>query len=408
MEKRAVRYFLDATHPITGQVLDKAPNFVAIGDSDRVASIASTGFGMAVLANASQRGLVPAVVAQDKILRGLKFARDHVGRRKGWFLHFYDWETGERRYQSEYSTIDTALFLGGALYAAAIFPGTEIEDVAYELYRDADFWDSMTDGGSKPWKRSLSMAYNEGRGYTISQWDMYAEQMLLILLGLGHPTNPLPKEAWLAFERDVMSLPHRSESMMGLEEALFVHQYSQVFVDFRNFQDGFRSYYDNGIIATRLNRDVARRDRRFKTLREGFWGFSAGEAPNGYSVATLLRYNGTVCIGCALGSAMYMPNEILSDAQRWLNSSHRSSLWGKYGFIDSLNLDEKWFSPYVLGITVGPAYMALANLREDTSIWKGFMKLPEIQKAMNVARESSTVNSTPVAASKSPLLKALR
>ena len=388
VEKASIQYFIDNANPVTGHVLDKANNFEANDPANTVASIASTGFGLAVIANAASRGLVEDKFARDYILKTLKFARDHVPRRKGWFLHFYDWNTGERRYSSEYSTIDTAIFIGGALYAGAVFPNSEISITAQQIYRDLDYWDVMTDGGARPEKRTISMAYVEEYGYTPAQWQMYAEQMLLIVLGLGHPTKPLPVDAWLAFERDMTPLA-TGEPVMGLKEALFVHQYSQAFIDFRGFTDRGHNHYSNGLKVSKHHRDMRAGNPKFKSLREGFWGYSAGESPKGYEVWDAMNYGGIVCVGCAVASAMFMPNEVIQDLMSWRNGPYKKKVWGKYGFIDSLDLDQNWFSANVLGITVGPAYMSLANMNEQTSFWHVFNTIPEIRVGLAKAAHAS-------------------
>ncbi len=393
MELAAIQYFIDNAHPVSGQVRDRAENFVTTPEWNRVSSVAATGFGFAVLANAAKRGLLDPKVAEDKILRGLRFARDHVPRRKGWFLHFVDWETGSRMWGSEYSTIDTAFFLAGALYAAQIFPDSEIPKITREIYNQADFDDAMTDGGTRPQKRTLSMAYTDEEGYTPAQWDMYAEQKVLLILGLGHPTKPLPAEAWLAWDRSLQKISMGRE-VMGLNAALFIHQYSQSFIDFRGFQDGFANYHDNARVLSDWHRRLAQNDRRYKTLVEGFWGFSAGESPTGYRVWDATNYQGTVCIGCTVASVMYDPRTILPDLTAWRKGPYRNQIWGRYGFVDSIDLEHNWYSSGVLGITVGPAYMALANLQEDESIWKEFMAVPEIRRGLERASEAGVVNAT--------------
>lgn len=388
IEKTAVRYFVDNAHPVTGQVRDKANNFTGHHDNSSVASIAATGFGLAVIGNAGSRGLVEAPYARDYILKTLRFVRDHVPRRKGWFLHFYDWETGERRFNSEYSTIDTALFIGGALYARALYPNTEIAEIVTQLYRDLDYWEMMTDGGARPEKRTISMAYVDEYGFTPAQWHMYAEQMLLLITGLGHPSKPLPAEVWLAFERDVVPAPS-GEAVMGLEEALFVHQYSQAFIDFRHFPDQGRNHFINGLRVSRYHRDMREGNPKYKSLREGFWGYSAGESPKGYEVWNALNYDGVVCIGCAVASVMYMPKEVMQDLGLWRNGPYKRKIWGKYGFADSLDLDRNWFAQHVLGITVGPAYMSLANTGEETSYWRVFNEIPEIRTGLERAAKAA-------------------
>jgi hypothetical protein len=386
ISKAGLQYFFDHAHPATGLVRDRADNFNLTPDSNRAASIAATGFGLTVVTNAAVRGVISQNLAQDYVLRSLRFALEHVPRFHGWFVHFVDWETGERLWKSEFSTIDTAFFLAGALYAAQVFPNNaEIRELAYKIYRDVDFIDLMTDGGTRPDKRTLSMAYSPENGYTASQWSMYAEQMILLILGLGHPTHPLPMEAWLGFSRAQTRIPE-GPAPMGLQEALFVHQYSHLFVNFSGVDDGFPNYFANSRVVTARHRAIGQTDGRFATLRAGFWGFSAGDSPTGYRVASALDYQSTVCVGCAVASVMFMKDDVLQDMARWIEGSYRHQIWGRYGFIDSLDLDHNWFGQEVIGITVGPEVLALANLQESTSVWKDFMKIPEIQSGLRRAQ----------------------
>ena len=390
-ERAAIRYFIENANPISGLVRDAAENFAPNDEKNRVASMAASGFGLAVLANAAERNLIDRASAERLTLQTLRFSRDHVPRREGWFLHFVDWETGKRVSNSEFSTIDTALFLAGALYAGEEFGG-ESKSIANHLYEDVNFLDAMTDGGTRPDKRTLSMAWTPEEGFTPMQWDMFAEQMVLLVLGLGHPTRPLPVDTWLAWDRSSVDITKRAP-FMGIDAALFLHQYSQLFLDMRRFDDGHPNYHENAAIATRLHRKVARADRQFQTLREGFWGFSAGQSPAGYEVWSPTRYRGVVCIGCTVGSAMYEPTTILADMTEWATGPRAGRIWGRYGFVDSIDFDRDWASTQVLGITVGPAYMSLANINENTSFWRKFMAIPAIQKGLE--RAASARRSTP-------------
>lgn len=385
IERTALQFFLDNAHPTTGLVLDKAPNFLPTPASNRVSSIASTGFGLAVLANAAKRGMLDRQKAEEQILKTLEFCRTQVPRERGWFLHWVDWETGARAWKSEYSPIDTALFMAGALYASQIFPNPRIRQITRELYREMDFEFFLTANGTKPNKKTLSLSYTVENGFAPYEWDIYAEQKILLLLGLGHPTRPLPVAAWKAWRR-FNSVEAMYSRIMGHEMPLFVHQYSQVFVDFRGFKHGEADYYENGVKATMLHRHMLTSAKRFKTFAAGYWGVSAGEDPDGYKVWDPTRYAGTVCIGCTVASVMYSPFEVLGDLQRWYEGPHKAKIWGRYGFVDSINLDRDWYAKNVLGITVGPAFMSFANMSAATSIWQDFMKIPEIQNAMKRAQ----------------------
>ncbi|MBV8529070.1 MAG: hypothetical protein JOZ75_12200, partial [Candidatus Dormibacteraeota bacterium] len=47
--------------------------------------------------------------------------------------------------------------------------------------------------------------------------------------------------------------------------------------------------------------------------------------------------DGTVCIGCVLGSAMLYP-QALFDAESWIDGADGARLFGQYGLADSINL----------------------------------------------------------------------
>jgi len=272
--------------------------------------------------------------------------------------------------------------------------------------------------------RLEAVARGRPAGYSPWLWDHYAEHMLLLILGLGSPSTDhrLPPEAWTAWQRqaktvDLRNLPslavegfdprvapalrHREE-LIGYDRALFTHQYTHLFVDLRNFEDRFGvNYFRNSVVATLDNREVCRSDASSRTFRHGFWGLSAGDAPAKegaggagadrvrYKVNTPQRHDGTACIGSVPASAMFAPAVVLEDIVRWCRGPYGYRLWGRYGLADGINLDrggpQGWISPKVHGITVGPEYLALANLEEATSVWRDFMANPHVQRGLKAA-----------------------
>jgi hypothetical protein len=388
LERRALQYFLDQTHPETGLVYDRARNFDRDGDGvyDK-ASIAATGFGIAVFANAYERGMLPRARAYGSILRALRFV-SHMRHRRGWLYHFIDPPTGNCIF-CEFSTIDTAIFIAGALYAGQVFHG-EIERRANALYERIDFADMMTNGGAYPDKRTLSMGWRMNKGgYLKAQWNAYAEHILLLILGLGHPTHPLPAETWQAWDR----LPKRqadATTIMGADLPLFAHQYSQLFVDLRDFNDGHGNYFTNGVRATELNRGLCHKlAAEHPTYRSGLWGISASDAPKGYAGYTLGIQDGTVCPSCAAASAMYDPQVVLTDLLSWMRSPLAPRLLGRYGFTDAVNLDKDWVGADVIGITEGALFLGLANMSDSTSVWRHMNRIPAIHAGLARARAAA-------------------
>lgn len=365
IEDAALPYFINEAHPKTGLIRDRARNFSPTPATNIVSSLAATGMGLAVIAHAAREGRTDFEAAESQTLRTLRFVHTSVPHHKGWLLHFAHWETGERVWKSEFSTIDTALFLAGALYAAAIFPNPEISELTRKIFRRVDFHSALTDEGKKPRKMTLSLSYTPEEGWTTHQWETFAEQQILVILGIAHPTRPLPVATWRAWRRD----------LAGIHMPLFIHQYSHLFIDFRSFE---KDIWQAGLNATFLNRNLN---------REGFWGLSAGDSPSGYLVSSPVNQKGSYCIGCAIGSAMYAPDLVMRDAHLWKSGKLGKKVWGKYGFTDSINLNENWYARDVIGITKAPEYLSIQNMEGRTSIWKVFMAIPEIQSAVRKIRD---------------------
>jgi hypothetical protein len=382
---RALAYFVDGAHPKTGLVRDRAHN----GGSAKgpmsydVGSIASTGIGLAVIAHAGKTGRLPKATAYAQIEKTLRFVST-MPHYKGWLYHYLHMDTGERWGLCEASTIDTALFIAGALYAGQVFPSTDVATLAQNLFDRMDFQDMLTNGGAKPTKITISHGWTPESGYLPWQWDSYAEHMMLVLLGMGHTKDPLPPAVWDAVGRPFKAPKFSSNSLLGLDLPLFIHQYSHLFVDFRSRTDRFTNYFENSRAATQESRTGSLSDKNRATYREGFWGLSAGDTPTGgYDAYSPAHEDGTICPGCAGASAMFDPPTILGDLNTWMKSRYIGKFWGKYGFSDSINIDQNWFDPDVIGITVGALYLGLVNVPGEVPVWQDFMKIPAIQRGMD-------------------------
>ena len=399
MQHAAIRFFKENANPTSGLVHVSANNFDPVDPKDDRASISTTGYAIAVFTSAYVQGLMGREEATDYILKTLRFVKKNHDRmtHRGWFLHFVEWETGSNyKDKSEYATSDTANFIAGALYAGQVFGG-EIKAIADDLYRAIDFEDMRTDGGTHPEKPTLSLSFRaedgkgkgKKKGYSSSQWDHFAQEVMLLILGLGHPTHPLPKESWAAFKRQGMRLLD-GKTVVGYDKALFTQQYSEIYMDLRKFQDGEVNYFENATRATLFQRDICRNDLRYCTfkVKEGFWGLTAGSGPHGkYVVNKPTKFNGVACIGAAAASAMYLPDLVMGDLQKWVDGPYKQ-IWGRYGIADGIDVSDDgtpWVARDVHGITVGPMFLVLANMSEETSVWKDFNQIPWVKAGLEAA-----------------------
>src|SRR5215213_6725974 len=123
LQQRSFRYFWEQADPQTGLVPDRARMDGSPLDANHhnVASIAATGFGLTSLCIAADRNWVQKSQALERTRNTLRFFDTRAFQQRGWFYHWQDAKTGERRWNSEVSSIDTALLLAGVLTVRQCF-----------------------------------------------------------------------------------------------------------------------------------------------------------------------------------------------------------------------------------------------------------------------------------------------
>ncbi len=398
LSRRSFLFFWEHGDPSTGLVLDRAlaegPRHPAGASHHNVASIASTGFGLTGLCVAAERGWLAREEARRRALTTLDFFANRAEHTRGWFYHFVDATTGERRWKSEVSSIDTALLVAGVLTVKQCFKeDADAARLADAIYRRVDFrW--MLDGHPT----LLSMGYKPESGFLKARWDTYSEHLILQLLAIGSPTHAIPPAAWRAWSRHRLTYrghtfltPQISHAHGG--NPLFVHQYPHGWADFRGLRESwypFTDYFQNGVAATHANRlfCVEELAREFpKSYGGNVWGLTASDGPRGYFAwggpprdpAT----DGTVVPCAAAGSLMFTP-ELSLAALREMKEKFGGQIYKRYGFVDAFNPTTGWVDSDVIGIDLGMTLLAAENLRTG-NVWRWFMRNPEIPRAMGRA-----------------------
>ena len=161
------------------------------------ASIAATGFGLTALCIAEHRGYVSRTDALERVFATLRFLWKKLPNHRGFFFHFANAETGERMYDSEVSSVDTALLLGGVLISREHFRHPGVSQLVDLIFGRVDW----------SWLLEDTILLNHGWspevGFLSSRWDDYSELMMMYLLGLGSSTHPLRAETWTAWKRTI-------------------------------------------------------------------------------------------------------------------------------------------------------------------------------------------------------------
>jgi hypothetical protein len=137
--RRSFRYFVEQSNDSTGLILDRAGADGTVPNNP-VSSIAATGFGLTAFCIGAERGWISTEEARDRTLKLLRFLRREAPHIHGFYLHFMNPATAEPRFNSEFSSIDTAILLGGVLIVAQYFANdSEIPILAKQIYDRVDF-----------------------------------------------------------------------------------------------------------------------------------------------------------------------------------------------------------------------------------------------------------------------------
>jgi len=388
LERATYLYFWEQASPQTGLVRDR---FTAHGkDRGGVASIAATGFGLTALCIAEMRGYLSHAQARDRVLATLRSLWRKAPHHRGFFYHFADMNTLGRRWDSEASSVDTAILLCGVLTCSRFYHHEEITDLAYAIFNRVD-WSWLSEDTTL-----LPHGWRPDVGFLPYRWDGYSELMMMYLLGLGSTAHPLPPEAWNAWKRTVFE--YDGERYIGSFAPLFVHQYSQAWFDFRGKKDRYADYFLNSTIAT----DVHRRfcielAHQFPDYSNDLWGITASDSQRGYVAwggpPEMGPIDGTVVPSASAGSLPFLPDACLR-VLRTIKSRYGDRVWCKYGFVNAFNPLSRWYDADVVGIDTGITILMAENARTGF-VWDIFMKSPEARRGMERAGFRSYSNANP-------------
>jgi len=378
LEKANYLYFWEQAHPATGLIKDRCNTRAT--DTGIVASIAGTGFGLTALCIAQQRGWVSLSDSRERVLTVLRFLWKKMPTHRGFFFHWANIITGERIWDAEVSSVDTAILLCGVLACRQHFRHVEINRLASDIFNRVD-WTWLSEDTSL-----LPHGWTPEIGFLPYRWDFYSEHMMMYLLGLGSSSHPLPAEAWNAWKRTTFE--YHGLRYIGSFAPLFVHQYSQAWFDFRGKRDRYADYFKNSTTAVEAHRRFCLElSKQFPDYSDDLWGISASDSPNGYVVwgcpPEIGPIDGTVVPSAAAGSLPFQPTATLR-VLKHIRNRYQSHAWSRYGFVNAFNPLKNWYDTDVIAIDTGITMLMAENLR-TAFVWNTFMKSPEAQRGMQRA-----------------------
>ena len=373
VSKRTFDYFWYEANPETGLVKDRST-------PDSPSSIAAVGFGLSAIPIAIERGWITRDEGYERTLTTLKtFAGGGVEGKRGFYYHFVDMATGRRAYGSELSSIDTALFIAGALTAGEYFDKTEVSRLADKLYRKVDWaWMQGGDGGL------VRMGWSPESGFLDARWGAgFDEGLILYILAIGSPTHPIPAALWDEIARPVREDFAGQPYIYIAAEPLFIYQYPLAWLDLRDQEDYYANYPNNTARACARNAAFSEAlAGEYKTYQNGVWGLSASDGPTGYKAygAAEGNHDGTIAPYASIACLPFTEN-LAWESLRAMLGQYKSLVWGDYGFVSAINEDELWYSYDYIGIDQGDILLNVENYRTG-QVWNLFKQNAQVQEAL--------------------------
>ena len=419
-------YFWQTTDPQTGLAPDRYPT------SWSPSSIAAIGFALTSYPVGVERGYVSRQAAVDRTLNTLNYLwqlpmgaeSEGVAGYQGFFYHFLGMDDGLRmeEWNVELSTVDTALLMAGVLFAQSYFSQDtyqeqQIRTLADQLYRRVN-WQWAQNNSPL-----ISHGWRPNQGFISHDWVGYNEAMLVYILALGSPTFEVEPNAWAAWTHSYDDDWGFSNGIEHLTMApLFGHQYSHVWIDFRDIQDQYMvtknsDYFKNSTQAVYAQQQYAiNNPQQWLDYGEHVWGLTACDGPGnfdlpynsetrsfrGYSArGTGINYSfddGTLAPTAVGGSLPFAPQITIQTLQT-IFAEYGEHLYGEYGFLDSFNpsfdfdiqpaagqiiAGKGWFGTDYIGIDQGPILLMTENLRSEM-IWNVMKTNPYIRLGLQRA-----------------------
>jgi hypothetical protein len=412
LQRETFEYFLKEVDPATGLVADKT-------QPRTPSSVAVVGMTLSAYIIGIENEFLTreeAVRCTHKILHffyhSAQGTEPHAAGYKGFYYHFLDMHTGRRAWNCELSTIDTALLMAGILSAAVYYSSdnpaeNEIRQWADALYRRVD-WQWALNGGT-----TLSHGWNPEAGFLPYRWDdQYSEALILYILALGSPTYAIPAKSYQQWTSTFeLKKPYNIEYLYA--GPLFIHQFSQMWIDFRGLRDDFSrkagfDYFENSRRATYVHRQYAiENPHAFMHYGPFGWGLTASDGPGnvvreingqkrtfyGYTArgAPFGPDDGTISPWAVVASLPFAPEIVIPTIRHAIerfNLKHHDS----EGFDASFNptFPEKrknpngWVSPWKFGLNQGPIVLMIDNYQSG-SIWKIMRRCAYIHHGLKAA-----------------------
>ncbi|HMF15164.1 MAG TPA: glucoamylase family protein [Gemmataceae bacterium] len=402
LQRQALAYFLDNL-AANGLILDRQSNH-GPARPHGLCSTAATGMGFIALAlaTAPAHSLVSVSSATTRIRRALETFLEKLPHAEGAVPHFVDSATQVIWGIDQFSTVETAWLVTGALWASAFLRDPLLESLAQRLYQRVN-WHYWTAPDDVKFPGLLRHGKDRNGRFIPCAWDRAnGETAFMYVLAAGadegRRIGPKTWKALGSFHGSVAG-----QRFNNADLGLFVFQYGLDLLDLHVWRAPDEvDWMGEARLATVANRLACRTlADRYRTYQR-YWGLSAGDGPGDSASSDVYRcyapsgpIDGTAHVTATLASVGHEPELVLEN----IYQAHRDrqfAIRGRYGF-SAINVDRAWVSRDLIGIDAGAAVLALDNFLFDNRVRAVFNSLPEIRRGLAHLGFKQVMDRTPTA-----------
>lgn len=393
LQREAFKFIWEDGDPVSGMAYETSKHW----GGPRPVAVGGTGFGVAAIVTAVDRGWITRDQAVARLLTMAAFLRDKSPRKQlhGAFPHWLEAGRGNivtfGKDDRGADIVETALLMQGLLIARAYFNGPGAEEnlraIITELWEDVD-WNWFTNGEES----GIYWHWSEERGFPDNLKILgYNECLIAYLLAIASPTHPISRAAYNYWTSGKGYQPknlygYTLEASLNGGGPLFLSHYSFIGLDPRRMADAFvkSGYFVRNVKHVLSNREYCITHAPAKNrYNEHTWGLTASLIKGGYAANEPLHDTGTIAPTAALASMPYTPQYSMQMLYHLLGPL-KENMWGKNGPYDAFSPRENWYSDGYLAIDQLPIVSMVENYRSGL-LWDLFMSDPDVTRGLKLA-----------------------
>lgn len=389
VQQQTFKYFWDFAGTNSGLAKERSQADAYGGEGRNIVTMGGSGFGLAAIPVAVERGWVTRSQAIERLEKILDFL-EKIPTYHGAFSHWYLDNTAQTRPFSNMDDggdlVETAFLMQGLLINRQYFSTeTGIVNRITALWEAVE-WDWYRKGENVLyWHWSPNFGFQ--KNLKIQGWN---ESLITYVLAASSPTHPITPniyhQGWAMNGNIVTNRNHYGRSMPlgpNFGGPLFFAHYSFIGLDPRNLSDRYANYWQQNKAHSLIHYYYSiANPKDFDGYNENSWGLTASDSYQGYEAHSPTNDKGVITPTAALSSFPYTPVESMK-ALRYFYEERGNTLWGPYGFYDAFSEEHNWVANGYLAIDQGPIISMIENYRTGL-LWDLFMADEEIKAGLKL------------------------